>query len=53
MSPKFGEDLTMAVTSTFDPATGTLTTTGDDLANAITHSRNAAGAIWSTAARCR
>jgi Ca2+-binding RTX toxin-like protein len=35
----------MAITSTFDPTTGLLTTTGDDLANAITTSRNAAGTI--------
>jgi Ca2+-binding RTX toxin-like protein len=35
----------MAVTSTFDPATGTLATTGDGLDNAITTSRNAAGNI--------
>src|SRR5262245_14464085 len=35
----------MAVTSTFDPASGTLSTTGDDLDNNITHSRNAAGQI--------
>jgi Ca2+-binding RTX toxin-like protein len=35
----------MAITSTFDPATGVLLTIGDDLANAITASRNAAGTI--------
>src|SRR5262245_2180628 len=35
----------MAVTSTFDPVSGTLSTTGDDLDNSITHSRNAAGQI--------
>ena len=35
----------MAVTSTFDPATGILATTGDGLDNAITTSRNAAGNI--------
>jgi Ca2+-binding RTX toxin-like protein len=35
----------MAITSTFDPATGVLLTIGDDLANAITTSRNAAGTI--------
>ena len=35
----------MAVSSTFVPATGVLTTTGDNLDNAITTSRNAAGNI--------
>ena len=35
----------MAVTSTFDPGTGILATTGDGLDNAITTSRNAAGNI--------
>jgi Ca2+-binding RTX toxin-like protein len=35
----------MAVSSTFDPNTGVLTTTGDDNDNAINTSRNAAGAI--------
>src|SRR5262245_31775846 len=35
----------MAVSSKFDPATGLLTATGDNLANTITVSRDAAGAI--------
>jgi Ca2+-binding RTX toxin-like protein len=35
----------MAISSIFDPSTGVLTTAGDDLDNAITTSRNAAGTI--------
>src|SRR5436189_5670272 len=35
----------MAITSTFDPSTGVLTTIGDDLDNSITTSRDAAGNI--------
>jgi Ca2+-binding RTX toxin-like protein len=35
----------MAISSTFDPNTGVLSTTGDDVDNTITTSRNAAGTI--------
>src|SRR4051812_11963788 len=35
----------MAISSSFDPNTGVLTTTGDDVDNTITTSRNAAGTI--------
>ena len=35
----------MAISSIFDPNTGVLSTTGDDLDNTITTSRNAPGAI--------
>jgi hypothetical protein len=35
----------MAVSANFVPSTGVLTTTGDDLDNTMTTSRNAAGSI--------
>ena len=43
----------MAVTASFDPTSGLLSVFGDDLANAITLSREPPGPFWSTAARCR
>src|SRR5215468_10837958 len=40
-----GRAKTMAITASFDPATGLLTEFGDTLDNVITTSRNAAGTI--------
>ena len=36
----------MAITASFNPATGVLAETGDNLGNTITTSRNAAGQIF-------